>query len=83
MGASAATGSFERMLSTYVATFPRSFNSFRKAMPVWIHEKLWTSSNIRKELAPYKGQIYYAEHHMSHAASAFLPKPWVPPYTIP
>src|SRR6187431_3605154 len=37
---------FERMLSTYVATFPRSFSSFRKAMPVWIHEKLWTSSNI-------------------------------------
>jgi carbamoyltransferase len=67
---------FERMLSTYVATFPRSFNSFRKAMPVWIHEKLWTSSNIRKELAPYKGQIYYAEHHMSHAASAFLPSPF-------
>jgi carbamoyltransferase len=64
------------MLSTYVATFPRSFNSFRKAMPVWIHEKLWTSSNIRKELAPYKGQIYYAEHHMSHAASAFLPSPF-------
>jgi carbamoyltransferase len=64
---------FERMLSTYVATFPRSFSSFRKAMPLWLHEKLWTSSNIRKELAPYKGQIYYAEHHMSHAASAFLP----------
>jgi carbamoyltransferase len=67
---------FERMLSTYVATFPRSFNSFRKAMPVWIHEKLWTSSLIRKELTPYKGQIYYAEHHMSHAASAFLPSPF-------
>jgi carbamoyltransferase len=67
---------FERMLSTYVATFPRSFNSFRKAMPLWIHEKLWTSSNIRKELKPYKGQIYYAEHHMSHAASAFLPSPF-------
>jgi carbamoyltransferase len=67
---------FERMLSTYVATFPRSFSSFRKAMPVWIHEKLWTSSMIRKELKPYKGQIYYAEHHMSHAASAFLPSPF-------
>ena len=39
---------FERMLSTYVATFPRSFNSFRKAMPVWIKEKLWVPSIIRK-----------------------------------
>src|SRR5438132_1600621 len=37
---------FERMLSTYVATFPKSFPSFRKAMPVWIHEKLWSKSII-------------------------------------
>ncbi len=67
---------FERMLSTYVATFPRSFNSFRKAMPVWLHEKLWVPSTIRKELKPYSGPILYAEHHMSHAASAFLPSPF-------
>jgi carbamoyltransferase len=67
---------FERMLSTYVATFPRSFNSFRKAMPVWIREKLWIPSMIRKELAPYKGPIFFAEHHMSHAASCFLVSPF-------
>ncbi len=67
---------FERMLSTYVATFPRSFNSFRKAMPIWLHEKLWVPSIIRKELKPYKGPIYFAEHHMSHAASCFLPSPF-------
>ncbi len=67
---------FERMLSTYVAAFPRSFNSFRKAMPVWLHEKLWVPSTIRKELKPYSGPILYAEHHMSHAASAFLPSPY-------
>jgi len=67
---------FERILSTYVATFPRSFNSFRKAMPVWLHEKLWVPSIIRKELKPYKGPIYFAEHHMSHAASCFLPSPF-------
>jgi carbamoyltransferase len=67
---------FERMLSTYVATFPRSFNSFRKAMPVWIKEKLWVPSLIRKELRPYKGPIYFAEHHMSHAASCFLVSPF-------
>ena len=64
------------MLSTYVATFPRSFNSFRKAMPVWLHEKLWVPSIIRKELKPYKGPILFAEHHMSHAASCFLPSPF-------
>jgi carbamoyltransferase len=67
---------FERMLSTYVATFPRSFNSFRKAMPIWLHEKLWVPSIIRKELKPYRGPIYFAEHHTSHAASCFLPSPF-------
>jgi carbamoyltransferase len=67
---------FERMLSTYVATFPRSFGSFRKAMPVWVKEKLWVPSMIRKELAPYKGPILFAEHHMSHAASCFLVSPF-------
>jgi carbamoyltransferase len=67
---------FERMLSTYVATFPKSFNSFRTAMPVWLHEKLWVPSIIRKELKPYKGPILFAEHHMSHAASCFLPSPF-------
>jgi carbamoyltransferase len=67
---------FERMLSTYIATFPRSFNSFRTAIPVWLHEKLWVPSVIRKELRPYKGPILFAEHHMSHAASAFLVSPF-------
>ncbi len=67
---------FERMLSTYVATFPRSFGSFRKAMPLWLHEKLWVPSIIRKELKPYTGPILFAEHHMSHAASCFLPSPF-------
>ncbi|HTS15040.1 MAG TPA: carbamoyltransferase [Candidatus Sulfotelmatobacter sp.] len=67
---------FERMLSTYTATFPRSFGSFRKAMPVWLKEKLWVPSIIRRELRPYRGPIYFAEHHMSHAASCFLPSPF-------
>jgi carbamoyltransferase len=67
---------FERMLSTYVATFPRSFASFRKAIPVWLHEKLWVPSIIRKELKPYAGPILFAEHHVSHAASCFLPSPF-------
>jgi carbamoyltransferase len=67
---------FERMLSTYIATFPRSFGSFRKAIPLWLHEKLWVPSIIRKELKPYKGPILFAEHHMSHAASCFLPSPF-------
>ena len=67
---------FERMLSTYAATFPRSFQSFRTAMPVWLHEKLWVPSVIRRELKPYAGPILFAEHHVSHAASCFLVSPF-------
>jgi carbamoyltransferase len=67
---------FERMLATYIATFPRSFGSFRKAIPLWLHEKLWVPSLIRKELRPYRGPILFAEHHMSHAASCFLVSPF-------
>jgi carbamoyltransferase len=45
-------------------------------MPLWIREKLWIPSMIRKELSPYKGPILFAEHHMSHAASCFLVSPF-------
>jgi len=66
---------FERMLSTYVATFPRSFASFHKAMPVWLRQKLWVKDRIRREL-DYQGDILFGEHHQSHAASAFLVSPF-------
>jgi carbamoyltransferase len=66
---------FERLLSTYLSTFPRGFRSFSKAMPVWLKEKLWIPQRIRKELN-YEGKILYTEHHLSHAASAFLVSPF-------
>ena len=66
---------FERILTTYVGTFPRSFSSFRKAIPLWLKDKLWVPNNIRKQL-DYDGEILFAEHHMSHAASAFLVSPY-------
>jgi carbamoyltransferase len=66
---------FERLISTYLSTFPRGFASYSKAMPVWLKEKLWIPSLIRKELE-YKGKILFTEHHMSHAASAFLVSPF-------
>ncbi len=66
---------FERLISTYLSTFPRGFFSYSKAMPIWLKEKLWIPSLIRKELA-YKGKILFTEHHMSHAASAFLVSPY-------
>ena len=65
----------ERMLYTYLATFPRSFRSFQKAMPVWIRQKLWVKDRIRREL-DYTGEILFGEHHQSHAASTFLVSPF-------
>ena len=66
---------FERILMTYIATFPRSFGSFRKAIPLWLKDKLWVPNNIRKQLN-YDGEILFGEHHMSHAASTFLVSPF-------
>ncbi len=66
---------FERMLITYLATFPRSLPSFSKAMPIWMKEKLWMPKAIEKGLG-YEGEVLFAEHHQSHAASAFLPSPF-------
>jgi carbamoyltransferase len=66
---------FERLLSTYLSTFPKGFRSFSKAMPIWLKEKLWIPQTIRKELK-YEGKILFTEHHLSHAASAFLVSPF-------
>lgn len=65
---------FERIMYTYLATFPRSFPSFIKAIPMWLHQKLWIPHNIRKQLN-YGGKVLFTEHHQSHAASAFLVSP--------
>ncbi|MCH2172297.1 carbamoyltransferase [Myxococcota bacterium] len=65
----------ERILMTYLATFPRSLPSFTKSIPVWLKEKLWIPSVIRQELG-YEGEVLFAEHHQSHAASAFLASPF-------
>jgi len=66
---------FERMLITYLATFPRSLPSFSKAMPIWLKEKLWMPKAIERGFG-YEGEVLFAEHHQSHAASAFLPSPF-------
>ncbi len=65
----------ERILMTYIATFPRSLPSFTKSIPVWLKEKLWIPRVIHNELG-YTGEVLFAEHHQSHAASAFLASPF-------
>ena len=65
----------ERLLETYLRHCPRGFASYLKAIPVWIKEKIWMKELIRKKLE-YEGEILFADHHESHAASAFYPSPF-------
>ena len=83
---------FERLLETYVDYAPRGFASFLKAMPVWLKQKLWFPDLIRTELGKLTGaagekaarragetlplKLLFADHHESHAASAFYPSPF-------
>ncbi|MCX7984213.1 MAG: carbamoyltransferase [Bacteroidetes bacterium] len=66
---------FERILTTVVATFPRGLPSFLMAMPLWLKEKLWIPQKIREALGD-SFRIVFLEHHLSHAASAFLVSPF-------
>ena len=66
---------FERILETYLGVAPRGLASFLKAGPLWIKDKLFMERQVRGAL-DYDGDILYAEHHESHAASAFFPSPF-------
>ena len=67
---------FERLLENYCGVAPKGLRSFLTAMPVWMKEKLFTRDQIRKALGGYEGPVLFAEHHESHAASAFYPSPF-------
>jgi carbamoyltransferase len=73
---------FERLLETYLAFAPSGFTSFRMAMPLWLKEKLFQKDLLRRELKAYakeydwENRLLFAEHHLSHAASAFFPSPY-------
>src|SRR3989338_8082311 len=66
---------FERVLSQHLEMFPRSFRVFLGSMPSWINEKLKVVKAIRKKLG-YNGDVLFVEHHLAHAASAFLVSPF-------
>jgi len=73
---------FERLLETYVAFAPKGFISFSKAMPLWIKEKLFQKNllfnKLKKHDEKYNSDenIFFSDHHLSHAASAFFPSPF-------
>ena len=73
---------FERLLETYVAFAPKGFLSFSKAMPLWIKEKLFQKNllfnHLKEHDENYKSDenMFFSDHHLSHAASAFFPSPF-------
>ena len=67
---------FERILETYFGIAPKGFRSFLSAGPLWIKEKLYQERELRSSLGGYEGTMLFAEHHESHAASAFFPSPF-------
>ena len=72
---------FERLLETYIALAPRGFRSFQMAIPLWLKEKLFQKSLLRKKLEEFDeefdgARLLFTEHHLSHAASAFYPSPF-------
>jgi carbamoyltransferase len=74
---------FDRLLETYLAYAPKGFKSFAMAMPIWLKEKLYLKTLLRKELAAIAKckmkelpSLMFTEHHQAHAASAFFPSPF-------
>jgi carbamoyltransferase len=74
---------FERLLETYLSFAPKGLRSFQMAVPLWLREKLFQKNLLRDELKKYadgrfdwERQLLFAEHHLSHAASAFFPSPF-------
>ena len=73
---------FERLLETYVAFAPKGYQSFSRAMPIWLKEKLFQKKFIFDHLKSIDkefkddSKLLFSEHHLSHAASAFYPSPF-------
>ena len=72
---------FERLLETYLAFAPKGLHSFRAALPVWLREKLFLKNMLIDELRAIGAKfddrrLFFTEHHLSHAASAFFPSPF-------
>ena len=73
---------FERLMETYLAFAPRGFQSFSLAIPLWVKEKLFQKKLLTDALKEVgdgfdcHSRLLFAEHHLSHAASAFFPSPF-------
>jgi carbamoyltransferase len=67
---------FERLLLSSMQSFPHSHKVFREAMVTWFGDKLWIKHLLQNRLKVPANKIFFSEHHMSHAASAFFCSPF-------
>lgn len=73
---------FERLIETYLSYAPHGYSSFRRSIPLWLREKLFQKKNLVQKLSLQEGfefcsdRLFFSEHHLSHAASAFYPSPF-------
>ena len=79
---------FERLLKTYIAFAPQGFSQFSRAIPLWITDKLFQKKKLMSYLKNHDKnfyddkKLYFSEHHLSHAASAFYPSPFAEAITL-
>lgn len=66
---------FERILETFVSTYPRALLPFLKSIPDWLGSKITVEHTIRNKLH-FAKQIMFVPHHLSHAASSFFTSPF-------
>lgn len=63
---------FERIVHTFVATYPRSLIPFLKGIPEWLDHKIKVEHTIKKKLK-FNGKVFFIPHHLSHASATFYP----------
>jgi len=66
----------DRILATVLQTYPQSWKVFRESMITWVLDKLWVGSTLQTELGIPKEKVLFSDHHLSHAASAYLCSPF-------
>jgi carbamoyltransferase len=66
----------DRILMTALQTYPQSWKVFRESMISWMSDKMWVATTLQSELGISKAKVLFSEHHVSHAASAFLCSPF-------
>jgi carbamoyltransferase len=66
----------DRILMMALATYPKSYKVFRESMITWMTDKLWVGTKLQTEIGVPKDKVLFCEHHLSHAASAFLCSPF-------